>query len=104
MESPDGLACGHAHTTSPQASCSIGSVCINPGPHRFDARDRRRLLSQPGIGPGVLSRLEAAGVYSLKDIRSQGIDNVIARVERDLGPSAWSNRRRALARVVYGFE
>jgi hypothetical protein len=67
---------------------------------RFPEEERRRLLAQPGIGPTVIARLEAAGIHSLQALRSIGIRAVVDAVCAGLGSAAWSNRRRALERAL----
>ncbi|MDE2367845.1 MAG: helix-hairpin-helix domain-containing protein [Burkholderiales bacterium] len=66
----------------------------------FTPDERRVLCNMPGIGPGVVDRLEQAGVESLEMLRRIGADAATARVCRLLGSSAWGNRRRALERAL----
>jgi len=66
----------------------------------FPADERRYLLGRPGIGPGVLARLEACGYASLAQLRAAGVDAVLEAITRTLGPDRWSNRRRALTRAL----
>lgn len=66
----------------------------------FDPEERRLLLLAPGIGPGVLRGLEAAGYASLSEMVDAGPDAVVARLcacERSL---VWRNRARAIARAL----
>lgn len=73
---------------------------ITQGRTAFTDAERRLLLGSPGIGPGVISRLEALGYTSLGDIRQAGVDTVVARVCSGINTSAWANRRRALEKVL----
>ena len=66
----------------------------------FDPAERRILLSLPGIGPGVLQRLEQAGIDSLDALRKAGADAVVQQVCANLGHGAWRNRHRALQRAL----
>jgi hypothetical protein len=66
----------------------------------FVAPEREALLVVPGIGAGVIARLEAAGFDSIDSLRRAGVDEVIRRVCAQTQAVAWGNRRRALARVV----
>jgi type II secretory pathway component PulF len=67
---------------------------------RFEERERRLLLSQPGIGPTVIARMEAAGIHSLEALQSAGVPFVVAMVCDGLGTGAWSNRAKALSRAL----
>lgn len=67
---------------------------------KFPDHERRLLLAQPGIGPTVIARLEAAGVHSLQALRGAGIRVVVQAVCSGLGTGAWSNRRKALERAL----
>ncbi len=67
---------------------------------QFEERERRLLLSQPGIGPTVIARMEAAGVHSLEALRLAGVPFVVAMVCDGLGTGAWSNRAKALSRAL----
>jgi hypothetical protein len=67
---------------------------------RFPEEERRMLLTQPGIGPKVIARLEAAGFHSLQALRVAGIRLVVDSVCAGLGSGAWSNRLRALERAL----
>ncbi len=58
------------------------------------------LLSQPGIGPTVIARIEAAGIHSIEALRLVGVHFVVEKVCLGLGTVAWSNRRSALARAL----
>ena len=66
----------------------------------FSHEERKVLFNVPGIGPGVVDRLEQAGVESLEMLRRIGAEAATARVCRLLGSSAWCNRRRALERAL----
>jgi predicted RecB family nuclease len=67
---------------------------------KFNDQDRRRLLLTAGVGPRVLDRMEEIGVTSIDDLRRQGVANVVERVCRRMGTSAWANRRAALLRAL----
>jgi predicted RecB family nuclease len=67
---------------------------------KFNDHDRRRLLLSAGVGPRVLDRMEEIGVTSIDDLRRQGVANVVERVCRRMGTSAWANRRAALLRAL----
>ena len=67
---------------------------------QFPAAERQWLLNLPRIGPTVVERLEQAGYRSIAHLRADGPDAVIATVCRQVGSSAWGNRRRALARAL----
>lgn len=67
---------------------------------RFAPIERRLLLSVPGIGEGVVTRLEQAGIGSLERLRTMGVDEAVRVVELQLGRDAWSNRRRPLVQVL----
>lgn len=70
---------------------------MRPG---FDPADRVRLLAMPHIGPGVLERLEAAGILSLDSLRRVGVDRAVDLVCRQVGRPSWANRRKPLARAL----
>lgn len=67
---------------------------------RFAPAERRLLLSTPGIGPGVIQRLESAGIHSLAQISALGVQGTVRHVCEHLGTMAWANRRGALDRVL----
>jgi hypothetical protein len=67
---------------------------------KFQDHERRLLLSQPGIGPTVIARIEATGIYSIEALRLTGVQFVVEMVCLGLGTVAWSNRRSALARAL----
>lgn len=67
---------------------------------RFTPDERRLLLSTPGIGPGVIQRLESAGIHSLAQIRVLGVQGTVRHVCEHLGTMAWANRRGALNRAL----
>jgi len=62
------------------------------------------LLAQPGIGPTVIARIEAAGIHSLAALQLAGVRSVVEMVCLGLGTVAWSNRSRALARALEHLE
>ena len=67
---------------------------------RFAPDERRLLLSTSGIGPGVIQRLESAGIHSLAQIRALGVQGTVRQVCEHLGTMAWANRRGALDRAL----
>jgi hypothetical protein len=66
---------------------------------RFPAPERRQLLGEPGIGPGVVERLERAGIHSLAQLRRMGVARAVAAICASMGSGAWANRHRPLERV-----
>lgn len=66
----------------------------------FAQQDRARLMAQPGIGPGVISRLQTLGLDSLDKLRAASAEGAVAQVCEQLGTSAWRNRLHALARAL----
>lgn len=62
----------------------------------FPSIERKLLLTVPGIGTGVIDRLESVGVHSLSELAALGSHAAVHRVCRQLGTNAWVNRRRAL--------
>lgn len=66
----------------------------------FPEEERCWLLRVPGIGGGVIRRLEAAGFESLESLRRAGIDCIVQTVCGQVGSAAWANRRRAIERAL----
>lgn len=66
----------------------------------FSLPERARLLRTPGIGVGVLQRLEAAGYDSIAQLQRHGVDRVVAQLCRELRSPAWLNRARALRAAI----
>jgi hypothetical protein len=66
----------------------------------FTESERAVLLKAPRIGPGVVARLEQAGIYSLEMLRSMGVDAALQRFGSDPLASGLANRRRALAAAL----
>ena len=66
----------------------------------FTTDERRLLLSTPGIGPGVIDRLESVGITSLAQLDEVGADLASQRVCKMVGSIGWSNRRGALLRAL----
>lgn len=66
----------------------------------FSPSERARLLRTPGIGMGVIQRLEAAGYHSIEQLQRQGVDRVVAQLCRELRTPAWLNRARALRAAI----
>jgi hypothetical protein len=73
---------------------------MSTSPRRFSEEERRVLLQEPRIGPIVLERLEAAGFYSLDQLRQAGAQAAVQRVCLQTGQVAWRNRRRPLERLL----
>ena len=71
-----------------------------PPAARFSEAERRLLLAQPRIGPGVVARLEALGIGSLDALQRHGIDLVVHAVCTHQGHISWANRRRPLAQAL----
>lgn len=71
-----------------------------PPAARFSDAERRLLLAQPRIGPGVVARLEALGIGSLDALQRHGIDLVVQAVCAHQGHISWANRRRPLAQAL----
>ena len=67
---------------------------------RFPIHHRKALLLQPGIGPVVIHRLEAAGFHSLEQLRAVGALRAVLTVCDDIGNIAWANRRHALEQAL----
>ena len=67
---------------------------------RFPARERRQLLSERGIGPQVVERLEQAGIDSLDRLRCVGVAGAVDAICAVVGSQAWANRRRAIERAL----
>jgi hypothetical protein len=72
-------------------------------PNTWPAVDRQLLLSSPHLGPEVIDRLRAVGIYSLYDLRVIGVDRAVEMVCDALGSKVWRNRRRALIRAVSAY-
>ena len=66
----------------------------------FPDFERRYLCGWPGIGDGVVSRIEQVGISSLSQLRHRGVEAVLERICAEQGHQAWRNRRRALQRAV----
>jgi len=66
----------------------------------FEAHERARLVAEPGLGPGVIGRLEALGFDSLEKLRLHGVEQVVTRVCAEFGNRAWRNRLQPLLRVL----
>jgi hypothetical protein len=67
---------------------------------QFNERERRHLLSSPGLGPVVVERLERSGIVSIDKLRSMGVDAAVDSICRPEHNRALFNRRRALLRAV----
>lgn len=67
---------------------------------RFPDDERHLLLTTPGIGQGVVSRIELAGVHTLRQLHDLGVDALVEQICDGVGNLAWRNRRRALTRAL----
>ena len=66
----------------------------------FPSNEREILLKSPGIGPGVIDRLEALGVDSLEALCAANLEELVRRACHLVGSAAWRNRQRALQRAL----
>ena len=66
----------------------------------FRTEEREALLRAPGIGPLILSRLEAAGLGSFERLREVGAAGAAGMVCAQQGNPSWMNRQRALKRAL----
>jgi hypothetical protein len=66
----------------------------------FAEVERRLLLGTPGISYGVVSRIERAGVCSIRELNELGVDAVVDQICEGVGNLAWRNRKRALSRAL----
>jgi hypothetical protein len=64
------------------------------------ASDLQLLLRAPGVGPGVVRRLEQVGVQSLSDLVRRGVDPTVSAICAETGHQGWANRRDALVRAL----
>mgnify|MGYP006276579505 CR=1 FL=1 len=62
--------------------------------------DRQLLMSFPHLGPDVIDKLRAVGIYSLYDLSVIGVDRAVEMVCESMGSKVWRNRRKALNRAV----
>jgi hypothetical protein len=73
----------------------------NGEPRRcFAEAERRLLLSTPGISHGVVSRIECAGIGSIRELNDLGVDVLVDQICQGVGNHAWRNRRRAMSRAL----
>jgi hypothetical protein len=66
----------------------------------FSDLERHLLLSTPGISHGVVSRIEAAGVCTIRELKDRGVEALVDQICRGVGSLAWRNRKRALSRAL----
>ena len=71
---------------------------------RFAPDERALLLATPGIGPGVIQRLEETGIHSFAQIHELGVQGAVRHVCEHLGTMAWANRQRALSKALAAVE
>jgi predicted RecB family nuclease len=62
--------------------------------------DLHELLLAPGVGPGVIRRLEEAGVRSVADLVRRGVEPTVQTICVGMGHRAWNNRQNALVRAL----
>jgi hypothetical protein len=67
----------------------------------FSGIDRALLMTERGLGPLAVSRLEAAGFDSIERIAQLGAEAVVGAICAQLGTPSWGNRRRALERALH---
>jgi hypothetical protein len=67
---------------------------------RFSCAERAVLLATPGIGHGVVERIESIGVHTLQQLHDMGVDVIVAQICASFGNVAWRNRRRPLKRAL----
>jgi predicted flap endonuclease-1-like 5' DNA nuclease len=67
---------------------------------RFRPEERALLLATPGIGAGVIKRLEETGIHSFAQIHEMGVQGAVRHVCEHMGTTAWANRRRALSKAL----
>ena len=81
---------------------STRSNCLNNQAleSRFAPHERARLLKATGIGPGVIQRLEEAGIHSFAQIQELGVQGTVLQVHLRLGTKALANRQRALIKAL----
>ena len=65
----------------------------------FSQTERSSLLAQPGIGPGVVRRLEQAGYVPLQALVGADEQEVIARIAELSRVHGWRNNPLALRAV-----
>ncbi|MBP6900590.1 MAG: helix-hairpin-helix domain-containing protein [Burkholderiaceae bacterium] len=58
------------------------------------------MLATPGLGPGIVARLEQLGIHSLATLQGAALDQAIEALCHQVGNAAPRNRRRALQRAV----
>jgi hypothetical protein len=66
----------------------------------FRTEEREALLRARGIGPVILSRLEAAGLGSFERLLEVGAAGAAGMVCAQQGSPSWMNRQRALMRAL----
>lgn len=66
----------------------------------FPEHERSTLLRTPGIGPGVIRQLEAAGIDSMRLLRSVTANGAVECICARIGKPGWANRRKALMRAM----
>ena len=70
----------------------------------FAPHERASLLKATGIGPGVIQRLEEAGIHSFAQIQELGVQGTVQQVHLRLGTKALANRQRALIKALAAVE
>lgn len=81
---------------------STRTTCLNNQAFvaRFASHERARLLVATGIGPGVIQRLEEAGIHSFVQIQKLGVQGAVLQVHQRLGTKSLANRQRALSKAL----
>ena len=65
----------------------------------FSEQERERLLALPGVGPGVVRRLECAGYAPLEALVGADAFEIIERVAEQSHVYGWRNNPLALRAV-----
>lgn len=80
-------------------------LTVSPAPQtspvtRFAPTERELLLRTGGLGELCIQRLEEAGIGSLQMLQSLGAAHVAEIICRQVGTTAWRNRRRPIERAL----
>ena len=70
----------------------------------FSIQDRQVLLSVKGVGPTILSRLEAMGFHSLQQLAGGDAADILKQGASLTGSSCWKNSPKAKAAVQGAIE
>ncbi|MGY3925818.1 helix-hairpin-helix domain-containing protein [Aeromonas simiae] len=66
----------------------------------FSSSERTALLSLKGVGPTVLTRLEAVGIDSLAILAQSEADELLRTLSLMLGSTCWRNSPQAHAAIT----